>query len=72
MGSIFGGGGSYEAPEVPESTPVPTVEEEQEPVSKSVREEERRKIRARRAMGGTLLTSPLGTTGSNSNLLGRL
>lgn len=72
MGSIFGGGGSYEAPEVPESTPVPTVEEEQEPVSKAVREEERRKIKARRAMSGTLLTSPLGTTGNRNSVLGRM
>ncbi|MBQ9536615.1 MAG: hypothetical protein IJU79_02370 [Desulfovibrionaceae bacterium] len=70
MGSVFGGG--YEAPEVPETTPVPSAEETQEPVSKAVREEERRKIRSRRAMGGTLLTSPLGVTGNKGGLLGRL
>ena len=74
MGSIFGG--SYEAPEIPETTPMPSSSESQEPVSKSVREEERRRLRARRSMSGTLLTSPLGTNSNSANgpsgLLGRV
>ncbi len=71
MGSIFGG--SYEAPEVPATTPLPSTSETQEPVSKSVREEERRRLRARRSMSGTLLTSPLGTSSNTANgLLGRV
>ena len=71
MGSLFGGG--YDEPEMPETEPMPSSEE-QEPVSKAAREEERRKIRARRGMSGTLLTSPLGTTGSvpSGGLLGRI
>lgn len=69
MGSLFGGG--YEAPEVPETTPMPTADEV-EPVSKYVRDEERRRIRQRRSMGGTLLTSPLGTTGASNGILGRI
>lgn len=70
--SIFGGG--YDAPDTPEYDPVPVREEAKEPESKAVREAERRKIKARRAMSGTLLTSPLGTTGGGSGgsgLLGR-
>ncbi|MBQ9407266.1 MAG: hypothetical protein IJU37_11100 [Desulfovibrio sp.] len=72
MGSLFGGGG-YDAPEVPEVEPMPSSEEK-EPVGKAVREEERRRIRARRGMSGTLLTSPLGTTGGSRSggLLGRV
>ena len=70
MCSFFGGGG-YEAPEMPETTVMPSSEEK-EPVSRAVREEERRRIRARRGMSGTLLTSPLGTTGGGNGLLGRV
>lgn len=74
VSSIFGGGKSapsvitYEAEEAPR-------EQEQEAESSSVRDEEQRKMRRRRQMGGTILTSPLGTTGSVSgtgnSLLGR-
>lgn len=71
MGSLFGG--SYEAPEVPEVSPMPSSAESEEPVSKAVREEERRRLRARRSMSGTLLTSPLGTNSNSANgLLGRI
>lgn len=56
--SIFGGGQS--SPSVPEYKPVPVRENEAEAEAKTVRDEESRKIRARRAMGGTVLTSPLG------------
>lgn len=70
MGGLFGA--AYEAPEVPEPEPMPNYEE-QEPVSQAVRDEERRKLRSRRLMSGTLLTSPLGTTtNSASGLLGRV
>ena len=75
VSSIFGGGKSapsaitYEAEEAPR-------EQEQEAESSSVRDEEQRKMRRRRQMGGTILTSPLGTTGSVSgtgnSLLGRM
>ncbi len=73
ISSIFGGG--YDAPDPVQYDPVPVREAESEPESRAVREAERRKLRARRSMGGTLLTSPLTTTlgGStgNSGLLGR-
>lgn len=66
VSSIFGGGKSsgpsvitYEAEDAPR-------EQEQEAESSAVRDEERRKMRRRRQMGGTILTSPLGTTGSVS------
>ena len=74
IGSLFGGGSSYEAPETPEVQEMPSLEEK-EPVSKAAREEERRRIRTRRGMAGTLLTSPLGVSGlsgtSSGGLLGR-
>ena len=52
VSSLFGGGASYSAPSAPDYDPVP------------VRDAERRKLRARRGMGGTLLTSPLGVNGT--------
>lgn len=76
VSSIFGGGQSsgpsvitYEAEEAPR-------EAEQEAESQSIRDEEQRKLRRRRQMGGTVLTSPLGTLGgvasTGSSLLGRM
>lgn len=76
VSSIFGGGKSsgpsviqYEAEEAPR-------EQEQEAESASVRDEEQRKLRRRRQMGGTMLTSPLGVTdgvaGTGTSLLGRM
>lgn len=65
MSSIFGAG-QQSMPEMPEQTPAPLPENEKEPVAAQVRDTERRRILARRAMGGTLLT------GSNmGGLLGR-
>lgn len=74
--SIFGGGSSkaptvitYEAEDAPK-------EREQEAESSAVRDEEQRKLKRRQQMSGTVLTSPLGTTGSvsstGSSLLGRM
>lgn len=72
--SLFGGGSgpsviTYEAEEAPR-------EEEQEVEVSSIRNEEQRRLRRRRQLGGTLLTSPLGTTGNVSStgtgLLGRM
>ncbi|WP_300810725.1 hypothetical protein [uncultured Desulfovibrio sp.] len=74
IGSLFGGG---KAPSIssPAYDPVPVREAEAEAESSAVRDSERRKLQARRGMSGTLLTSPLGTTGSSSpaasGLLGR-
>ncbi len=72
--SIFGGGSksptviTYEAEEAPR-------EREQEAESSAIRDEEQRKLKRRRQMGGTVLTSPLGTSGAvsstGSSLLGR-
>lgn len=75
-GGFLGLGGSgMSTPDYPEPEPVPVRENEAEPVSRAVREAEQRKIRARRGMGGTILTSPLGTTGTgysgSGGLLGR-
>ena len=63
VSSLFGGGASYSAPSAPDYDPVPVREAEADPESASVRDAERRKLRARRGMGGTLLTSPRGVTG---------
>ena len=76
VSSIFGGGQSsgpsvitYEAEEAPR-------EAEQETESQSIRDEEQRKLRRRQQMGGTVLTSPLVTSGgvasTGSSLLGRM
>ena len=76
VSAIFGGGQSsgpagitYEAEEAPR-------EAEQEAESQSIRDEEQRKLRRRQQMGGTVLTSPLGTSdgvaSTGSSLLGRM
>ncbi len=75
LDAIFGGGKSspsvvtYEAEQAPR-------ESEQEAVASGVRDEERRKLRQRRLMGGTMLSSPLGQSGgvssTGSSLLGRI
>ena len=49
-------------PDEPEM-PVMPSEEAKEPISKAVREEEQRKLRQRRYLSGTVLTSPLGAQG---------
>ena len=64
VSSLFGGGAAYSAPSAPDYDPVPVREAEADPESASVRDAERRKLRARRGMGGTLLTSPLGVNGT--------
>lgn len=73
IGSIFG---VQKAPSIssPSYDPVPVREAEVEAESSAVRDAERRKLQARRGMSGTLLTSPLGVTGTApaaSGLLGR-
>lgn len=75
ISSIFGGGQqSSPTVVVPEAEVMPT-EQAQEPEAQAVRDEEQRKIRARRGMAGTVLTSPLGMTGGvgslGNSLLGR-
>ena len=71
--SIFGGG--MKSPEIPEVKPLPQ-HEQTEAVAQAVRDEERRKLRARNGgVNATLLTSPLGVSGqdakSGPGLLGR-
>lgn len=68
MSSIFGTG-QQSMPEMPEQTPAPLPENEKEPVAAQARDSERRRIMARRAMGGTLLT---GTGANMGGLLGRV
>lgn len=74
ISSLFGGGMSM--PKTPEVTPLPQ-REQTDPVAKSVRDEERRKLRARNGgVNATLLTSPLGVSGQSGQssapgLLGR-
>lgn len=74
ISSIFGGQSSAPAPVVYEAEAAPR-EAEQEAEASNVRDEEKRKLRQRRQMGGTLLTSPLGVTGgansTGTSLLGR-
>lgn len=73
--AIFGGGGSTPSIVTPEVEQAPR-ESEQEAVASGVRDEERRKLRQRRLMGGTMLSSPLGQSGgvssTGSSLLGRI
>ena len=72
--SLFGGGQSAPSPVTYEAGAAPR-EAEQEAEAASTRDEEKRKLRQRRQMGGTLLTSPLGVTGASNSagasLLGR-
>lgn len=70
VSGIFGGGGGYSAPDPVRYDPIPVRENESEPESQAVREAERRKLRARRGMSGTLLTSPLGVNGGVSGNAG--
>lgn len=70
VSSIFGMGQQYEAPDPIKYDPMPTRAEAADPESESARESERRKIKARRAMSGTLLTSPLGVNGSSGGSSG--
>lgn len=72
-----GGGGGKSAPSAPAAPApeqTPTYETEKEPLAKSVRDSEQRKIVQRTGLAGTILTSPLGATGTSgsggSNLLG--
>lgn len=77
IGALAVGGMTYSAisssqaaqnePDAPEVTPAPTVDEAKEPVAKSVRNEEQRKLRNRRYLSGTMLTSPLGVNGQNNS-----
>ena len=53
-----------------DTDPMPLPEDEKDPVSKTVRDEEMRKLKTRRYLSGTVLTSPLGDTGGNNSLLG--
>ena len=58
-------------PDMPDMPAMPS-EEEKEPISKAVRDEEQRKLRQRRYLSGTVLTSPLGAQGGGggNSLLG--
>lgn len=70
MGSLFGGG--YDAPSVPDPTPMPTKAAD-DPEAKDVRDIERRKRIAKAGgVSGTLLKNSLGqnagASGSNTLL----
>lgn len=72
IGSLFGIS-QPKTPSVPEYTPQPVREAEIEAEAKGVRDDERRKLRQRRAMSGTVLTSPLGVgsgSGTGGGVLG--
>lgn len=68
MGTLFSSlFGTYQAPSITTYTTEPLPSRTTiEPESNAIRNEEQRKIRARRLMSGTILTSPLGTA-TNSN-----
>lgn len=66
ISSMFGGNSGSIDMETPASAPV---RESTEPVSSSVRDIERKRLMARRAMNGTLLTQ--GNKGNGAMLLGR-
>lgn len=71
LSGIFGGGQSS-TPSVPEYEAAPVRESETEAEAKSVRDEEKRKLKGRRAMSGTVLTSPLGIVNNAANRNGVL
>lgn len=64
LGGLFGGG--QQSVEPVSYDPVPVRENEKEAESAAVRDEERRRLRSRRSMSGTILTSPLGVAGQSS------
>ena len=68
VASLFGAA-NYDEPDTPDYKPLP-AEEEKEPVSRAIRNAEQNKLRRRQLMSGTILTSPLGTTGGGQTLLG--
>lgn len=63
---------SSETPSLPDPEPLPK-ESDQEPEAEAARDEEQRKIKARRSMSGTLLSNPLtsNASGNAGGLLGR-
>lgn len=65
-------GASYDEPDPPSYDIPATPESEIEPASKAVRTAEERKLKNRRLLSGTILTSPLGTlnSGTSTGLLG--
>lgn len=65
LSTIFGGGQSS-APSVPEYTPTPVREAEAEAEAKTARDNEARKLKARKGLSGTILTTPLGVDNSES------
>lgn len=71
ISSIFGGG-SVSTPEVPEYKPTPVRENEAEAEAKTVRDEEKRKLKARSGMSWTILTSPLGVSDEDAGKAGVL
>jgi len=61
----MGGKGAPNVPAPVKPDPIPTPEQEGEPESDRIRNDEARKLRRRRGMAGTILTSPLGAVGKN-------
>ena len=61
----------YDEPTPPTPEPVPTPEEAKEPEAKVIRDEERRKLMARRYLSGTVLSQPLGRVSEGKTLLGQ-
>lgn len=62
-----GGGGGKSSPSItpaPEPDPIPVRATEAEAESTAVRDAEQDRIRKLRGSGGTVLTSPLGTSGA--------
>lgn len=72
MGSIFSSffGTSYKTPDTPEIT-TPPSKDSTEAESAATRDEEKRRLRSRKALSGTILTSPMGASGGNG-ILGRI
>lgn len=65
------GKGAPKVPATPEPEKTPTYEAEKDPLAKTVRDSESRKLAQKRGLAGTILTTPLGTTGGGGgNLLG--
>lgn len=78
MGGGGGGskGGTPDVPTPPAPEPIPIREREVEAVEKGVRSTEQNRIKNLRGASGTILTSPLGTTGGaatgSSSILGKV
>lgn len=70
------GKGAAKAPDVPKLEATPSPEKAADPEAKAVRDDEARRLRLRRGVGGTVMTGALGTIAEpqtmQNTLLGKI